>query len=37
MTYDEIIEQLEITPRAKSKRSPGTNMVESHGTTTWMR
>ena len=36
MTYDEIIEQLEIT-RAKSKRSPGTNMVESHGTTTWMR
>lgn len=30
MTYDEIIEQLEIT-------KPGTNMVESHGTTTWMR
>lgn len=29
MTYDEIIE--------KSKRSPGMNMVESHGTTTWMR
>ena len=30
MTYDEIIEQLEIT-KSKIKE------VESHGTTTWMR
>lgn len=37
MTYDEIIEQLEITKSKIKERSPGTNMVESHGTTIWMR
>lgn len=36
MTYDEIIEQLEIT-KSKIKEIARNEYVESHGTTTWMR
>lgn len=38
MTYDEIIEQLEITKsKIKEIARNEYGMVESHGTTTWMR
>ena len=37
MTYDEIIEQLEITKSKIKEIARNENMVESHGTTTWMR
>lgn len=37
MTYDEIIEQLEITKSKIKEIASCSNMVESHGTTIWMR